>query len=320
MLANHEGRVTGESEWVAVDWGTSNLRVWGIGMGGHVLFSRSSAQGMGTLAPEAYRRVLADILAPDVAAAGKPLDALICGMAGARQGWMEAPYLDAPADLTTLAAAAVTAPGPGGGPGGRLRARILPGVCQRGDGAEDVMRGEETQLLGLSTLFPHFSGIVCMPGTHCKWVVLSGRRVERFATVMTGELFEVLRTHSVLRHACTGAGQGPDHAEGFQSGLAVAVDAPQRLPAMLFKVRAGALLSDRTPDWCAGYLSGLLIGAEIGAQREWFGRGDLAVVGSAGLVELYGEAMAREGKQPLIVDGHAASLAGLVAARQQTRA
>jgi 2-dehydro-3-deoxygalactonokinase len=315
MLASGEGRVTGENEWVAVDWGTSNLRVWGIGRGGHVLFSRTSAQGMATLAPDAYPRVLADILAPDVAPAGKPLDALICGMAGARQGWMEAPYLDAPADLATLAAAAVTAPVPGG----RLRARILPGVCQRGDGAEDVMRGEETQLLGLSTLVPHFSGIVCMPGTHCKWVVLSGRRVERFATVMTGELFDVLRAHSVLRHACTGAGQGPDHALGFKSGLAAGGDAPQRLPAMLFKVRAGALLSARTPDWCAGYLSGLLIGAEIGAQREWIGRGDLAVVGSAALAELYGAAMAREGKQPLIVDGHAASLAGLLAARQEAR-
>src|SRR5262249_61232981 len=107
------------------------------------------------------------------------------------------------------------------------------------------------------------------------------------------------------------------HAGGFRRGLVAAGAAPHRLPAMLFKVRAGALLSARTPDWCAGYLSGLLIGAEIGAQREWIGRGDLAIVGSAGLVELYGEAMAKEGKQPLIVDGHAASLAGLVAARQQ---
>jgi len=146
--------------------------------------------------------------------------------------------------------------------------------------------------------------------------VLSGRRVQRFATVMTGELFDVLRAHSVLRHACTGSGQGPDHAEGFNIGLVAGVDAPQRLPAMLFKVRAGALLSARTPDWCAGYLSGLLIGAEIGAQREWIGSGDLALVGSTGLVELYAQAMAKVGKQALIIDGHAASLAGLMAARQ----
>ncbi|MBO0741027.1 MAG: 2-dehydro-3-deoxygalactonokinase [Hyphomicrobiaceae bacterium] len=306
--------MTRESAWVAVDWGTSNLRVWGIGMGGQVLFARASAQGMGTLAPDAYPQVLADILAPDIDP-GKPIDALICGMAGARQGWMEAPYLDAPADLDTLAAAAVTA----SGPDARLRARILPGVCQRVGGAEDVMRGEETQLLGLGSIAPDFSGIVCMPGTHCKWVVLSGRRVERFATVMTGELFEVLRAHSVLRHACTGSGQGPDHAEGVESGLVAGVEAPQRLPSLLFKVRAGALLSARTPDWCAGYLSGLLIGAEIGAQREWIGRGDLAIVGRAGLAELYAQAMAKVGKQAFIVDGDAASLAGLLAARQQGR-
>jgi 2-dehydro-3-deoxygalactonokinase len=318
-------QVTRESEWVAVDWGTSNLRVWGIGAGGGVVFARACAQGMGTLAPDDYPRVLADVLAPDIAPVGKPIDALICGMAGARHGWMEAPYLDAPADLGALGLAAVTVSGPVSGPvsvsgpGARLRARILPGVCQRGGGAEDVMRGEETQLLGLTTLVPHFSGIVCMPGTHCKWVVLSGRRVERFATVMTGELFEVLRSHSVLRHACTGSGQGPNHTEGFKIGLVEGVDAPQRLPAMLFKVRAGALLSARTPDWCAGYLSGLLIGAEIGAQREWIDRGDLAIVGSAGLIELYAQALAKVGKQALIIDGHAASLAGLMAARQQAR-
>ena len=307
--------MTAESEWVAVDWGTSNLRVWGIGIGGRVVFARASAQGMGTLAPEAYPRVLADILAPNIAPAGEPIVALICGMAGARHGWMEAPYLDAPADLGTLAAAAVST----SGPGARLRVRILPGVCQRGGGAEDVMRGEETQLLGLTTLVPDFSGIVCMPGTHCKWVVLCGRRVERFATVMTGELFEVLRAHSVLRHACTGSAQGPDHTEGFENGLAVGVDAPQRLPAMLFKIRAGALLSARTPDWCAGYLSGLLIGAEIGAQRQWIGGGDLAIVGSANLVELYAKALARAGKSARTVDGQSACLAGLMAARRQAR-
>jgi len=309
------GRVTSALEWVGVDWGTSNLRVWGIDVGGHVLFSRASAQGMGKLAPDAYPRVLADLLAPSIAPVGKSINVLICGMAGARHGWMEAPYLDAPADLGALAAATVTP----SVAGARLCARILPGVCQRGGGAEDVMRGEETQLLGLATLVPDFSGIVCMPGTHSKWVELSGRRIERFATVMTGELFEVLRTHSVLRHACTGSAQGPDHTEGFENGLAAGVDAPQRLPAMLFKVRAGALLSARTPDWCAGYLSGLLIGAEIGAQREWIGRGDLAIVGSGDLVELYAKAIARAGKSARTVDGQSASLAGLMAARRQAR-
>jgi 2-dehydro-3-deoxygalactonokinase len=313
MVRDDEGRVTAEAQWVAVDWGTSNLRVWGIDTGGNVLFLRVSDQGMGKLVPDAYPQVLTQLLAGAVAT-GKPLDVLVCGMAGARHGWMEAPYLDAPADLGALAAGAVTA----AVPGQRLTARILPGVCQRRSGSEDVMRGEETQLLGLTTLVPDFSGIVCMPGTHCKWVELSGRRVERFATVMTGELYEVLRTHSVLRHACTGSLNGLDHTQGFESGLVMGLDAPHRLPAALFKVRAGALLAGRTPGWCNGFLSGVLIGTEIGAQREWIGAGDLAIVGTAPLVELYAAAMARIGRQARIVDGHWASLAGLMAARRQT--
>jgi 2-dehydro-3-deoxygalactonokinase len=210
----------------------------------------------------------------------------------------------------------VTAPAPGG----RFLVRILPGLCQRRTGAEDVMRGEETQLLGLATLFPDFNGVACLPGTHCKWVELCGRRVERFATVMTGELFDVLRTHSVLRHACPQPLQGPGHAEGFEAGLAVSVEAPQRLPALLFKVRAGALLCDRTPQWCTGFLSGLLIGAEIGAQREWIGAGDLALVGRADLVALYAKAIARTGRQARILEGDAAALAGLRAAWRHWRA
>ena len=302
-----------EADWVAVDWGTSNLRVWGIGVSGDVLFRHTSDQGMSKLAPDAYPHVLGGLLAGDFAPAGGPIDVLVCGMAGARQGWMEAPYLDAPADLGALAAGAV-APA---SPGTRLSARILPGVCQRLAGAEDVMRGEETQLLGLGTLWPGFSGVVCMPGTHSKWVQLTGRRVERFATAMTGELFEVLRTHSVLRHSLGGQLQGPNRDEGFKAGLAAGIEAPQKLPAALFKVRAGSLLSGRTPDWCAGFLSGLLIGSEIGAHRDWVGESEIAIVGDAGLAELYARGLAMMGGKARIVDGIEATLAGLKTARQQ---
>ena len=180
------------------------------------------------------------------------------------------------------------------------------------------MRGEETQLLGLGTLWPGFRGIVCMPGTHSKWVQLSGRRVERFITAMTGELFEVLRTHSVLRHSFDGPIQGPRHDVGFQAGLISGIEAPQKLSAMLFKVRAGSLLSGRTPDWCAGFLSGLLIGSEIGALREWIGEAEIAVVGDATLAELYARGFAIVGSQTRIVDGVDATLTGLKTARLQS--
>jgi 2-dehydro-3-deoxygalactonokinase len=302
-----------QADWVAVDWGTSNVRVWGIGAGGDVVFARTSDQGMGKLTPDAYPRVLSALLAGEVGTAGPAFDVLICGMAGARQGWLEAPYLEAPADLGALGARAVVP----ALPGARWSARILPGVCQRLAGAEDVMRGEETQLLGLATFWPDFSGVVCMPGTHSKWVQLSGRRVERFATMMTGELFDVLRTHTVLRHSLSGELGGADGDDGFNIGLAGGVEAPQKLPAALFKVRAAALLSGRTPDWCAGFLSGLLIGSEVGAQRDWIGQGEIAIVGDARLATLYAKGLALAGGRARIVDGTEATLAGLKAARQQ---
>jgi 2-dehydro-3-deoxygalactonokinase len=111
--------------------------------------------------------------------------------------------------------------------------------------------------------------------------------------------------------------QGPNRDEGFSAGLAAGIGAPQKLPVALFKVRAGSLLSGRTPDWCAGFLSGLLIGSEIGAQRDWIGEGEIAVVGDAGLGDLYAKGLGVAGGKARIVDGAEATLAGLKAARQQ---
>jgi 2-dehydro-3-deoxygalactonokinase len=302
-----------EVDWVAVDWGTSNLRAWGIGTCGGVSFSHMSDQGMSKLTPDAYPGVLGSFLSENLLSKRSRIDVLICGMAGAKQGWMEAPYLDVPADLETLVDRAVVPTMSDA----RVLARILPGICQRATSQEDVMRGEETQLLGLGTIWPGFSGVVCMPGTHSKWVHLTGRRVERFTTAMTGELFEILRTHSVLRHSLAGPLQGPLRNDGFQAGLTSGIEAPQKLSATLFKVRAGSLLSGRTADWCAGFLSGLLIGSEIGAQRDWIGATEIAIVGDAALAALYAEGFTLVSGQTRIVDAVEATLAGLKAARLQ---
>ncbi|HEV7719232.1 MAG TPA: 2-dehydro-3-deoxygalactonokinase [Arsenicitalea sp.] len=300
-----------EAEWVAVDWGTSNLRAWGIGPSGETLFARASEQGMGKLAPADFPGALAALLADDFSATGPTITVLICGMAGARQGWLEAPYLDAPAELGALAFGAV-APEMAGT---RFVPKILPGVCQKLSGAEDVMRGEETQLLGLSALLPGFSGAVIMPGTHSKWAQLNGRRVERFTTIMTGELFELLRSHSVLRHSLAGNLDGPGREQGLEAGLAAGIEAPGKLSSMLFKVRAGSLLSGRQPDWCAGFLSGLLIGAEIGGQRDWLDGSEIPLIGGVSLCTLYAKGLAMAGAQSRIIDATDATLAGLKAAR-----
>ncbi|HTN63811.1 MAG TPA: 2-dehydro-3-deoxygalactonokinase [Devosia sp.] len=299
-------------DWIAVDWGTSNLRAWGIDATGTTVFSRTSPNGMGKLTREQFPAALIDLLDGAESVSGGALQVLICGMAGARQGWLEAPYLQAPTDLRGLLDGAVHPEMPDA----RFAPAILPGVCQKIPGSDNVMRGEETQLLGLAALNPGFSGVVCMPGTHSKWAQLSGTSIERFATAMTGELFEVLRTHSVLRHSLNGDLDGAGRAEGFAVGVETGLDHPERLLGQLFEVRASSLLSGRQPDWCAGYLSGLLIGSEIGANRSWIGDVEVPLIGSDALCSLYGQALARIGVGSRVVDATEAVLAGLKAARQ----
>ena len=178
------------------------------------------------------------------------------------------------------------------------------------------MRGEEPQLLGLSALVPGFSGLAVMPGTHSKWAMLEGTRLTRFSSAMTGEIFELLRTHSVLRHSLGGELEGEDRDLGFDAGLDQGLTHPERLTATLFKVRAGSLLSGRSSAWCAGFLSGLLIGAEIGGQRDWIGSAEIPLIGSVGLSGLYQIGFERLGAKTRVVDATDATLAGLKAARQ----
>jgi 2-dehydro-3-deoxygalactonokinase len=308
--------VAGASRWIAVDWGTSNVRVWGIGDSGEVVLARSADRGMARLTPADYPEVLTELLAPVETAQPGPTEVLVCGMAGARQGWREAPYLEAPAALGNLLHSAVR-PDVGGRP---LDVRILPGICQKAPGAEDVMRGEETQLLGLLALRPGFSGTVCMPGTHSKWVEIENGRVARFATAMTGELFEVLGTHSVIRHALAGEQGGPATEDGVEAGLAAGLEAPELLSTLLFRTRAAALLAARGADWCSGYLSGLLVGAEVAAYRNWLGDAPLPLIGSPRLCRLYGAAVAKAGGRAEAMDATEATLAGLKAARGQEAA
>lgn len=298
-----------EPNWVGVDWGTSNLRAWGIAEDGEIVFTRASDKGMGKLTPERFPEVLAELLADAVGPQGPRLPVLICGMAGARQGWQEAPYLDAPADLGGLAYGAVQP----GLVGTRLDPQIIPGICQKRSGTEDVMRGEETQLLGLSTMLPGFAGMVVLPGTHSKWVNLNGRRVEQFTTFMTGELFEILASHSVLRLSLDQNGTGPERDAGFEAGLALGLEAPERLSALLFKVRSGALLSGRQPAWSTGFLSGLLIGTEIGAQRPWSSSTEIPVIGGGHLSTLYAKGFAMAGLKTQLIEATEATLAGLKA-------
>ncbi len=304
-----------QQRWVGVDWGTSNVRSWLIETDGRVIATAASHAGMGTLMQSEYPNVLRDLLSKLGVSDQQEIEVWISGMAGARQGWAEAPYVHVPCPLRDLGQNAVTPPGAPG----RTSVLILPGLCQTG-GAEDVMRGEEIQLLGLLALEPGFEGVVCMPGTHCKWVDINSGEVKRFATAMTGELFAILSEHSVLRHSLKGDTEGPELESGIAAGLDAGIAHPESLSAMLFRSRAASLLSAKGPDWCSGYLSGLLVGSEVAAHRDWIGTGQVALLGSVRLERLYGAALKKLGASSQAYDVEAATIAGLTAARENFRA
>jgi 2-dehydro-3-deoxygalactonokinase len=302
--------VSSNTDWVAIDWGTSNVRAWGIAADGSETFAVSSDKGMGRIGRADYPAVLDELVGTRLSG---DVDIVICGMAGARQGWREAPYVDTPADLHGLLARSVAPEGADP----RYRPRILPGVAQRAAGHEDVMRGEETQLLGLLAVRSGFEGTAILPGTHSKWVEIAGGRIVRFASAMTGEFYEVLSQHSVLRHSFAGDTDGPETEDGLAEGVAAGLGSPEQLTALAFRTRAAALLSGKGPDWCAGYLSGLLIGTEIGGHRDWLSSGPVPLIGSGRFGRLYGAALGRMGVASFAIDAAVATIAGLKEARRQ---
>ena len=277
-----------------VDWGTSNLRVWLVDAAANVLSECQSPEGMGTLSPDRFAGVLERHLSALGADQGLPV--VVAGMAGARAGWIEAPYVDTPAELTDLHLKAVSAPGID------RDVRILPGVCQRTSGAEDVMRGEETQLLG-AVASGLSDALFCLPGTHSKWVSLEGGRISRFTTVMTGELFQLISRQSILRLSI-GEGRATADHPAFAQSVEEALGGDFSLTGRLFSIRAQALLSGADEASAASRLSGLLLGAEIAAMRPRLGDGQrVQLIGSGALTELYAAALTLAGVETVSLDG-----------------
>ncbi|WP_029620108.1 2-dehydro-3-deoxygalactonokinase [Pseudorhizobium marinum] len=270
--------------YAAVDWGTSSFRLWLMDAGDTVLAERRSGEGMTSAAQTGFPEVLAAHLSALEAPSDLPV--IICGMAGARQGWVEAGYVDVPAPLPAVLAGAVRVSGID------RDVRILPGLAQRHADAPDVMRGEETQLLGALQSATESTQIVCMPGTHSKWVTVTNDLVTGFATFMTGELFDLLSKHSVLSHSVAGAGSFDADCPAFLSAVEAAFRAPQRVSNILFTVRSGTLLQDLSPTDAAARLSGTLIGLEIaGALGSAAEHPMIRLVASGKLRSLYESAL-----------------------------
>ncbi|KUP94891.1 2-dehydro-3-deoxygalactonokinase [Tritonibacter horizontis] len=290
--------------WIAVDWGTSHLRIWPMDDDDRPLCRIDSDKGMGVLAPTAYEETLLTLLEPYIQGR-EQLEVICCGMAGSRQGWVEAPYLVAPCAPPSVdtATRVVTADK-------RLDVRILSGVMQHAPA--DVMRGEETQIAGVLAAEPEMDGVICLPGTHTKWVSVRAGQITHFATFLTGELFQLVSKQSVLRHSV--ATEGWDQG-AFEAGCHAAIKSPHGIANALFRLRAEALLSDLDPIIARSRASGYLLGLEIEDMRRNWQDKTVVIVGENEIARAYAVALQSQGAETIVADAEEITLAGLRTAR-----
>jgi 2-dehydro-3-deoxygalactonokinase len=292
------------ANYVAVDWGTTSFRLWLIGDDGAILGESRSREGMTTARETGFAAVLDRHLA-DV---GAPADApvIMCGMVGARQGWVEAGYIDVPARLSDISGKAV------GVPDLARDARILPGLAQRDVNAADVMRGEETQLLGCAETMKSNDCLIAMPGTHSKWVRVVRHEVLGFSTFMTGELFDVISRQSILQHAVKDSAGFDGGHPSFLSALHAAYKEPELATNRLFSIRARGLLFSLLPTDAEATLSGMMIGLELaGALKQAPKDTPVILVASGKLRGLYEAAFHRLGVTSTTIDADDAVRRGL---------
>ena len=270
---------------------------------GNVVSENRSHEGMTAAAETGFENVLeTHMRALD---APQALPVVICGMAGSRQGWQEARYLTVPSPLADIVAKAVRVDGPD------RDIRILPGLARRDTVRPDVIRGEETQLLGAFS-GSRKSGVACMPGTHSKWVKVSNRSVTNFSTHMTGELFSLIARRSILRHAVGDADDCDPQSGAFLQAVADAHAAPSDLSRLLFSIRGGQLLHGREVTSSFERLSGLLIGSEIGAAlAKEDSRDPILLIASGKLATLYKSAFLSLDREIEMIDADEAVLKGL---------
>ncbi len=297
-----------KAAFIAGDWGTSNLRLYLCDAAGQVL---ARGEGEGAAVPDCAGRFAQAV--SDWDRSHGLLPAIFCGMVGSTIGWKEVPYLKCPADPSAIAAAALRFE-----VDGRAIA-ILPGLsCTGKTGAVDVMRGEETQILGALRLHPELRQgrhVLCMPGTHVKWVELKDGAVVRFQTALSGELFELLRRHSVLARD---GGEVADN-EAFLRGVAFARSNPDAdLLYLVFSTRSRVVTGEMPKADAASYLSGLIVGKDVGTAARLLDLQDtVRLICSPGLGALYARALAAYDIPSALIDGNRASLSGLILAHAE---
>ncbi|MCM5569833.1 2-dehydro-3-deoxygalactonokinase [Burkholderiaceae bacterium FT117] len=314
-LAALPAALAARAKLIALDWGTTSLRGWLLDDRGQALDRREAPLGILNVRDGRFAEAFEALCAPWLAA--RPdLPAIASGMIGSRQGWREAPYVATPAGFDALAAGLLALDDAAG-----RRFRIVPGLVDRPPGGSpDVIRGEETQVFGVlgAAATQSEAGdrrLFLLPGTHSKWVETRGASVAGFRTCMTGELYAVLRQHSILGRLCEEpeSPDAPGPLSAFDDGVERGLADPGALGHLLFTVRSEGLLGQRPPDHLPGYLSGLLIGAEIGdALKAFASAGPPCVIASPALAARYLRALHRAGVPATAAEGEPAR-AGLFA-------
>jgi 2-dehydro-3-deoxygalactonokinase len=293
--------------FIAGDWGTSRLRLYLCDAAGQVL---ARGEGEGASVPDCAGRFAAAVAAWDRAHGVLP--AVLAGMVGSTIGWHEVAYLKCPAEPAGITGAAWRFEADG------RAVAILPGLSCRGKtGAADVMRGEETQILGALHLHPQLTKgrhLICLPGTHTKWVAISDGAVSHFQTALTGELFEILRRHSVLARD---SGDVDGSSPAFALGLDFAKQKADLLH-LLFSARSRVVTGEMAKADAASYLSGLVLGKDVATALSLFAPAHfetdrpVQLICTPLLAALYGKALAAYDVKSTTIDGDRAALAGLV--------
>ncbi len=293
---------------IAIDWGTSSFRAYALDSEGKILDHQESADGILRVRGGDFAAALQGHLG-DWLKRSPGATVVMSGMIGSRQGWREVPYADCPAGMEEIAAGLERVDW------GEGDAWIVPGLLDESrPGQPDVMRGEETQILGALPRLPKAGCLVCLPGTHSKWVRVENGAIQGFATYMTGEVFDLLQGHSILSRLMTKGAVAVDRwflegvAQGRQGGIL----------NRLFSARSRVLAGDLPEDEVRSYLSGLLIGEEL-ATAVPDDPSEVFLLGAPALTALYDAALTDLGHKVSQLDGDSVA-AGLFGLAQRVEA
>jgi 2-dehydro-3-deoxygalactonokinase len=283
---------------IAVDWGTTRFRAYLVGKAGNLLATVTSDEGISSAAASDFGRILVTRCGDWIEAFSK-VPVLMAGMIGSRNGWQEVPYVACPASVKEIKAGVqqVTI-------SAQRSAGIVPGLLWHDAGVADVIRGEETLIVGAGIE----TGVAVLPGTHSKWVRIANGYITGFQTYMTGEFYGLLRDHSVLRLLAW----EPEKSSGFARGL-TAVARGGGLLHQAFEARTSVL--DETMDGAevGPFLSGLLIGHEVRSALSHTGRpGKVMLVADKDLAQNYAVALSQEGVEAAILSPRECFAAGML--------